>query len=154
MQQVLHAFKYKGNKDLGRMLGRMMGQRLRETERFGDIDALAPVPLHKTRERARGYNQSVVICEGMAEIMGLPVIANAVSRLTPTGTQTHRNRIERWQYMEGMFTLVRPDAVAGRHLLLVDDVITTGATMEACARALLQAGNVRLSVAALAWADS
>jgi predicted amidophosphoribosyltransferase len=90
----------------------------------------------------------------MAEVMGLPIITNAVTRLSSAGTQTHRNRIERWQHMEGKFRLVCPAAVAGRHLLLVDDVMTTGATIDICARALLQAEGVRVSIVALAWADS
>jgi len=153
VQRVLHALKYKGNKEAGRMLGRMMGQCLLESRRFDGVEALAPVPLHAARERARGYNQSAVICEGIAEVMGLPVITNALTRLSTTGTQTHRNRIERWQHMEGKFRLAKRGLIEGRHMLLVDDVITTGATMEACARALLPAGNVKLSVAALAWAD-
>ena len=153
VQQVLHALKYKGNQEAGRMPGRMMGRCLRETDRFNGIEALVPVPLHAAKQRVRGYNQSLVICEGMAEVMGLPVITNAVTRLSSTGTQTHRNRIERWQHMEGMFRVVKPGLIEGRHILLVDDVVTTGATMEACARALLQAKGVQLSVAALAWAE-
>lgn len=154
MQQVLHALKYKGHRQAGRMLGRMMGRWLRESGRFDGVEALVPVPLHAAKERTRGYNQSALICEGLGEAMGLPVIADAVVRLSSTGTQTHKNSIERWQNMEGKFRLVRPSVVVDRHLLLVDDVITTGATMATCGRALQQAKGVRLSMAALAWADN
>lgn len=152
MQQVLHALKYRGYKEVGRAMGRMMGSRLRESGRFDDIDALVPVPLYAKKERKRGYNQSALICEGIAAATGWPVLPNVVARLSPTETQTHKNRVERWQNMEGRFALLRPGLIGGRHILLVDDVITSGATIEACARVLLQADGVRLSVAALAWA--
>ena len=154
MQQVLHALKYRGRRDTGRMLGRMMGEKLQGCPRFAGIEALVPVPLHAAKERKRGYNQSALLCEGMADVWGLPVVRKAVLRISPTGTQTHKSRVERWQNMEGRFRLARPELLEGRHILLVDDVITTGATMEACARALLQAKGLRLSVAALAWAGS
>jgi ComF family protein len=154
MQELLHRIKYKGHTELGRLLGRMMGKALQESGRFEGIEALIPLPLHRAKERLRGYNQSVILCEGLAEVLALPVITNAVIRLAATQTQTHKNRIERWQNMQGMFRLVQPQLVAGKRLLLVDDVITTGATMDACVRALMEAEGVRLSVAALAWADS
>lgn len=154
MQQVLHALKYQGRRDVAGLLGRMMGQCLQGSGRFDDVTALVPVPLHAAKERRRGYNQSILLCEGMAEVWKLPVITKAVLRISPTATQTHKNRVERWQNMEGRFTLARPELIKGRHILLVDDVITTGATMEACARALMGAEDVRVSVAALAWADS
>jgi len=154
MQELLHRVKYKGHTELGRLLGRMMGKALQESNRFEGIDALVPLPLHRAKERARGYNQAAVLCEGLSEVLRLPIIKDAVIRLSSTDTQTHKNRIERWQNMQGMFKLAQPRLIVGKHLLLVDDVITTGATMDACARALMEAEGVRLSVAALAWADS
>ena len=163
VQQLLHQLKYKGNQALGRQLGRMMGKVLQESDRFNDIDLLIPMPLHKAKERKRGYNQAEVLCEGMAEILGLPIINNAVIRVSDTETQTHKNRVERWQNMQGQFKLAQEghrqsrtprSIIEGKHLLLVDDVITTGATLEACARVLLQAEGVRVSIATLAYADN
>jgi len=154
MQELLHAFKYKGRKEIGLLLGRMMGTALRDSGRFNGIDMLVPVPLHAGKEKKRGYNQSVLLCQGMSEVLGLPVIDQALVRRSFTETQTHKNRIERWQNMQGQFKLLKPELIEGRHLLLVDDVITTGATLEACGRVLLEAEGVRLSVAALAYADN
>ena len=116
------------------------------------IDALVPLPLFRDKEKQRGYNQATVLCEGIAEKLGLPILQDAVSRPVFTETQTRKNRIERWQNIEGRFQLDRPHLVQGKHLLLVDDVITTGATLEACGSELLKAGNVQLSIASLAYA--
>ena len=120
-------------------------------DRFRDIDALVPLPLFAARQKKRGYNQSAVLCDGMAGIMMLPVINNAVIRLSATETQTRKNRIERWQNMEGKFELVNAAGINGKHILLVDDVITTGATLEACGHELLKAEGVQLSIATLAY---
>ncbi|MBS1564516.1 MAG: ComF family protein [Bacteroidetes bacterium] len=154
MHALIHSIKYEGNRGLALLLGRMMGYRLRESPRFSTIEMLVPVPLYRERERERGYNQSALLCEGMAEVLGLPVVTGVLKRLSPTGTQTHKNRMERWQNMLENFRLTGADVIEGRHVLLVDDVITTGATLEACGRLLLKAPGVRLSVASLAWADS
>ena len=151
IQHLLHQLKYRGNKEAGEFLGGMMGQSLKTAARFRDIDMLVPLPLFAARQKKRGYNQSAVLCKGIAGVLQLPVIQEAVQRLAATETQTHKNRIERWMNMEGKFELVNPAAVTGKHLLLVDDVVTTGATLEACGHELLKAGNVTLSIATLAY---
>jgi ComF family protein len=151
IQFLLHQLKYKGNKDIGIFLGRMMGNTLQESNRFMDINALLPLPLYAAREKKRGYNQAAVLCDGMAETMKLPVIRDAVIRLSATETQTHKNRADRWQNMEGRFQLVNSGAISNKHVLLVDDVVTTGATLEACGRELLKTGDTRLSIATLAY---
>jgi ComF family protein len=151
IQHLLHQLKYKGNKDAGYFLGRMMGKALNESDRFNNIDALVPLPLYTARQRKRGYNQSAVLCNGIAGIMQLPVITDAVIRLAATETQTRKTRIERWRNMEGKFEVIKPAAIAGKHVLLIDDVVTTGATLEACGHALLKAGGVKLSIATLAY---
>jgi ComF family protein len=150
IQHLLHQLKYKGNKDAGYFLGRMMGYTLNESERFRDIDILVPLPLYAERQKKRGYNQSAVLCHGIASIMQLPVTIDTVVRLSATETQTRKTRIERWKNMEGKFELVRPAALAGKHVLLVDDVVTTGATLEACGHELLKAAGIKLSIATLA----
>ena len=151
VQHLMHQLKYKCNKYIGFFLGRMAGKLLRESNYFDDVDALVPLPLFAQREQKRGYNQAAVLCEGMAAAMQLPVIGNAVVRLSATETQTHKNRAERWQNMEGRFQLIQADAVYNKHVLLVDDVVTTGATLEACGEELLKAQNTRLSIATLAY---
>ncbi len=149
MQHLMHQFKYKGNKDLGFQLGRLMGTRLKNTNRFSTIDALVPLPLFPAKEKRRGYNQATVLCDGMAEAMGIPVLDKVITRPQHTETQTKKGRIERWKNMEGKFILSKPAAISNKHLLLVDDVVTTGATLEACGTELLKTDNVKLSLACL-----
>ena len=153
VQHLMHQLKYKGNKELGLQLGRLMGIAIRAADRFKEIDALVPLPLFPSKEKRRGYNQSTILCKGMAEILSLPVLENAISRPQHTETQTKKGRIERWRNIEGKFQLVDSNAVQNKHLLLVDDVVTTGATLEACATELLKAYDVKLSIATLSKAD-
>src|ERR1700712_1755235 len=105
IQHLLHQLKYKGNKEAGDFLGRIMGNALNGSERFRRIDALIPLPLFAERLKKRGYNQATVLCNGMADIMQIPVDTNVVMRLSATETQTRKTRIERWQNMEGKFEL-------------------------------------------------
>jgi ComF family protein len=115
------------------------------------VEALVPLPLFAARERKRGYNQATVLCQGMAEVLQLPVLQNSIRRRTMSDTQTRKNRIERWQNMEGRFELLETQGLRGKHVLLVDDVITTGATLEACGQELLRAGNLELSIMTMAF---
>jgi ComF family protein len=148
MQHLMHQLKYKGNKELGRQLGRIMGEQLKKSGRF-TVDALIPLPLFPVKERKRGYNQATILCEGMAEILQVPILDKAIIRPQHTETQTKKGRIERWKNMEGKFVLTNAAAIQNKHLLLVDDVITTGATLEACGTELLKGENVQLSLASL-----
>lgn len=148
----MHQFKYKNNKDLGLQLGRMMGEQLHKSGRF-EVDGLIPLPLFPVKERRRGYNQATVLCEGMAKAMNIPVLDKVITRPQHTETQTKKGRIERWRNIEGKFILADADALRNKHLLLVDDVVTTGATLESCGNELLQGENVRLSVATLCVAS-
>jgi ComF family protein len=151
MQHLMHQLKYRGNKEIGLYLGRLMGQALANSNRFRYVDALIPLPLFTAKERKRGYNQAAVLCTGMSEALGKPVLSNVVIRTTHTESQTKKNRIERWLNMDGRFELVGPAEIEGKHVLLVDDVVTTGATLEACGAVLLQAPNVQLSLATLCY---
>lgn len=146
MQHLMHQFKYKGNKELGLQLGKIMGEQIKKSGRF-EVDALIPLPLFPRKEKRRGYNQATVLCQGMAESMKIPVLDKVIVRPQHTETQTKKGRIERWKNMEGKFVLSNPGAIRNKHLLLVDDVVTTGATLEACGIELLKAENVTLSVA-------
>jgi ComF family protein len=148
VQRLMHQLKYRGNRDLGLQLGRIMGGHLARSGRF-DAHALIPLPLYPARERKRGYNQATILCQGISEAMNIPVWDKLVTRPTHTETQTKKGRIERWANMEGKFVLVDPGQIHNKHLLLVDDVVTTGATLESCGNILLQAEGVKLSVACL-----
>ncbi len=151
LQHLLVQLKYKSNKEAGYFLGRMMGYALSKTERFNDVDVLVALPLNHKKEYIRGYNQADLICEGISEIWKRPVCRDAVTRVKFTETQTHQNRVSRWQNMEGVFAITRPEALVDQHILLVDDVITTGATLEACGAVLLEIPGVSLSIGAVAY---
>jgi ComF family protein len=152
MQELLHEFKYNGNEELGLQLGMIMGTQLCRSQRFSP-DALVPLPLFPAKEKRRGFNQATILCEGIASVMDLPVIKQAIVRPQHTETQTKKGRIERWKNIEGKFILKEPDIVHGKHLLLVDDVVTTGATLESCGAELLNEGSVRLSIVTLCIAS-
>lgn len=153
MQRLMHQLKYRGNKDLGLQLGRLMGIALKDSCRFDTIDALVPLPLYPAKEKKRGYNQATILCEGIAEVLPVPVLKDAVTRPQYTDTQTKKGRIERWKNIEGKFKVASPSAIQNKHLLLVDDVVTTGATLEACGIELLNTENVQLSIATLCQAS-
>ena len=151
IQNLMHQLKYRGNRDLGLFLGTLMGTGLGASNRFSFIDALVPLPLFAARERKRGYNQAMILCEGIAGIMNKPILKEVIIRTTNTESQTKKGRTERWQNMEGKFELIHPAAIEGKHVLLIDDVITTGATLEACGSELLKVQNVQLSIATLCF---
>jgi len=151
IQQLLHQLKYKGHQELGYFLGRLMAASLQQCDRFDGVDVLVPLPLFASRLRKRGYNQSALLCQGMSGVLSVPVLEDAMVRLSATDTQTQKNRIQRWKNMEDRFSVLSPEALAGKHVLLVDDVITTGATLEACGQQLLKMENIKLSIAALAY---
>lgn len=152
MQRLMHQFKYKRNSGLGLQLGKIMGEQIKRSERF-EADALVPLPLFAAKEKRRGYNQAKVLCDGMATVLNVPVLDQVVIRPQHTDTQTKKGRIERWKNMEGKFILANPDAIHNKNVMLVDDVITTGATLEACGHELLQGENVKLSLATLCVAS-
>lgn len=151
LQHLMVQLKYKNNKDVGLYLGKLLGYKLLQSNRFNNIDALIPLPLNDKKKYKRGYNQAEVICKGIAEIFDRPIITNAVQREIFTQTQTHENRINRWQNMEGVFALTNEKAIINKHILLVDDVITTGATLESCGAEILKAANTKLSIACVAF---
>jgi ComF family protein len=152
VQHLMHQFKYKGNRELGLQLGRIIGAQLLKSQRF-QADALVPLPLFPAKERKRGYNQAAVLCEGMATVMGIPVLNKVISRPHHTETQTKKGRVERWANIEGKFSVTDLSAIHNKHILLVDDVVTTGATLDACSMELLKGDNVQISMACLCVAS-
>ncbi|HVI47694.1 MAG TPA: hypothetical protein VM802_22675 [Chitinophaga sp.] len=149
MQHLVHSFKYRQRKDIALWLGRQIGYMLQESPWISEIDMLAPVPLFPSKERSRGYNQATLLANGIAHIIKKPVLSKALTRLQFTRTQTRQGRTDRWQNVATVFS-ADPRVVTGRHILLTDDVITTGATTEACSQALLDAG-ASVSVCSLAY---
>lgn len=150
VQHSLHLLKYKARKEIGVYFGQQMGISLKQSSRFTDCEIIIPLPLFAAREKKRGYNQAALIAEGISKHLKIPVINDAVSRLKKTETQTHKSRIQRWKNMESTFEIHDPHKISGRHVLLVDDVVTTGASLEACAKVLLSVPGVRISIACLA----
>ena len=151
LQALLFQLKYKSNGDVGLFIGKQMGALLAASERFASIDALVPVPLHPQALSKRGFNQAALICEGIGQVWHKPVLMGAIARTKHTNTQTKQSRAERWDNMENAFTIKDPASIKGKHLLLIDDVITTGATIEACGKTLLSIEGVKVSVAAAAY---
>jgi ComF family protein len=151
-QVLLHNLKYKGMKELGQEIGKHFGIDLLKSPEFSSVDVICPVPLHTTKEKKRGYNQSWWIASGIAQQMQKDLSADNLKRATATETQTRKTRFERWQNVEGIFELTNPEAFSGKHILLIDDVITTGSTLEACAQTILSHTNAKVSIATLATA--
>lgn len=152
--RLLHLLKYGGRKDLGVFLGRLMAAELQDSGFFNGVDALIPLPLHPRKQRSRGYNQSECLARGLSDVTGIPVLTGCVKRLKDTETQTHKSVSARLENVRGVFALSDAGMLQGKHVLLVDDVLTTGATSVACADALRQAEGIRISVLTLALADT
>lgn len=153
-RRILHQLKYGGRKDLGEVMGRFMAAELSATGFFSDVDVIVPVPLHPRKQKMRGYNQSECIACGVSAVTGIPVDTASVARMRHTETQTRKSSYERWENVDGIFCLRRADAFARKHVLIIDDVLTTGATTTACADALKEVEGVRISVLTLAVAAS
>lgn len=151
IQSLLHQLKYKGRKDVGSYLGRVMGDALTNSAHFSDVEVIVPLPLYRAKEKHRGYNQAEVIADGLAQSMNVPIENTAVRNVKKTGTQTRMSRMARWESSIGKFEVHNSKALAGKNVLLVDDVITTGATLEACGNAMLKIPGIHLSVASLAY---
>lgn len=153
IQNLIHNLKYNGKTEVGHKLGYLLGQQLLLSQQYKAIDYIIPVPLHVKKERERGYNQSVCIAEGLSEVIQAPVKKNLLIRKKITETQTRKSRFIRYENMVDVFELFGIDQLKNKHILLIDDVITTGATIEACGNALLKSGIRKLSIASVAFAE-
>lgn len=147
---MIHLFKYHGRKKLAFALGQLMASEIKPTHFFEGIDCIVPIPLHKAKEKQRGYNQSEWIARGIAADTGLIVINDAVERAMPTITQTRKTAKERFENMKGVFKAKKYNVLKGKHVLLVDDVMTTSATLTACADAIKEVDGIRFSILTLA----
>jgi ComF family protein len=153
VQQLIHHLKYNNAPLVGNKLGNIAGRQLTQSSYLDGFDAVIPVPLHKSRLRKRGYNQSACFAEGLAETLNTKVLLNNLIRTKATETQTHKSRFDRAVNMQDVFTVVDVSALTDKHILLVDDVVTTGSTLEACAQALLAVPGLKLSIATIAYAE-
>ncbi len=152
-RRLIHKLKYKGNKEIGIYLGKLFGNQLDGSQLFSTSDAIIPVPLHPRKEHKRGYNQSLMICEGLASSMNARIFSDVLYRKIHSSSQTRKSRYERWENVKDIFEIKNGHHLEGKHLILVDDVITTGATLEACGNKLLEIPDIRLSIASLAYAQ-
>lgn len=153
MQHLMHQFKYKGIQKIGNLLGNMAAEQLMQNPVFNKTDVIIPVPLHKSRLRKRGYNQSTCFAEGLSEKLNAVVDNGNLVRIRATETQTHRSRFSRFENMQEVFALKNPEVLENKHVLLVDDVVTTGSTLEACGAILLKVPGLKLSIATIACAE-
>lgn len=152
VQLLIHKLKYKGRKDIGVMLGNRYGRYLKDIPLFKDISLILPVPLHKKKFSQRGFNQSEQFGIGLSEVMGIPMDTNRLVRIKATETQTRKSRFMRWENVSDTFIAQNLHELAGLHVMVVDDVITTGATLEACIQAIIPAPRIKISVVAIAVA--
>ena len=151
IRRLIHQLKYKGVKEIGPELGRIYASTLKSSGFLDDIDIIIPVPLHPSKKRQRGFNQSDLISQGISDVSGIRVDTKLLVRKTVTKTQTHKSRFDRWTNVQDIFRVTDEKRLKDLHILLVDDVITTGATIEACANEILKAENTKVTVAALAF---
>lgn len=152
VQQLIYELKYNDNKEIGFRLGRMAGLHYHQVILSDLPDLLVPVPLHTKKKKKRGYNQSEWIARGINSLLKLPIDTTSLCRIRHTDTQTKKPVYDRWLNVQEVFTVCTPQALEGKHILLIDDVITTGSTLGACAQALLAVPGVRVSVLAVAIA--
>ena len=153
VQQLIHNLKYKGQESIGVFLGDWLGGELKTVKEYSEIDIVIPVPLHKNKLKKRGYNQVAQFAEHIASALNVKYIDNVLLKVTNTDSQVLKSRFARWTSNEELFTLQNKSTIANKHILLVDDLITTGATMEACINVLNQAKNIKISVACMAIAQ-
>ncbi len=152
VQALIHELKYRGNAEAGVFLGQELGKSIKDAPLFQGIDYLIPIPLHPKRERERGYNQAMMIVQGIAEVTDIAIGGDFVTRKVNTSTQTHKSKEERWSNVKDIFELHHVDKLEGKSVLLVDDVLTTGSTLESCALKLSTVPGITISCATAACA--
>ncbi|MEZ5197790.1 MAG: phosphoribosyltransferase family protein [Bacteroidales bacterium] len=154
VQHLIHQLKYKGHKEIGIFLGELYGTDLKKTPEYSNIETIIPIPLHRKKLKMRGFNQSEYFAIGLANSMNTNIDTASVVRTIATSTQTKKSRYKRWENVSNIFEINNPENLAGKSILLVDDVITTGSTMEACIASLNSLPGVKVSVASIAFASN
>lgn len=146
IQKIIHEIKYKNNPQLAIYVGEICGKEIAKSQFFGEVDYIVPIPLHSKRLRKRGYNQALMIAKGISNKTSLVVNEDNLIRIMNNPSQTQNSRLERWKNTEGIFDISNKDLFEGKHILLVDDVITTGSTIEVCAKLLLSCPACKVSI--------
>lgn len=153
-QKLIHNLKYKGKRKIGIKLGELYGRSLRLAKGFENIDMILPVPLHPKKEHSRGYNQCDLLARGLSETMEIPWRKGILIKTLHNTSQTKMTRMERFENVRTTFKIVNPDQLRGKHVLIIDDVLTTGATLEACAEKVLEIPHTKVSLATIAVGKS
>lgn len=151
VQHLIHQLKYHNQQQVGTFIGDWLGEQLVESERFNTIDCILPVPLHPKKFKKRGYNQVTTFGESLAKKLAIPYQEHILTRVSSTNTQTKKMRLDRWKNVQELFHVENNFALENKHILLIDDVITTGATLEACYEALSHTKNLKISIACMAY---
>ncbi len=151
VQHLIHELKYKNQQQTGTFIGDWLGDQLIDSHRFKTVDCIIPVPLHPKKFKKRGYNQVTTFGESLAKKLGIPYYENILIRVSSTKTQTKKLRFDRWKNVQELFHVQNNFALQNKHILLIDDVITTGATLEACYEALKKTKNLKISIACMAY---
>ena len=154
VQHLIHQLKYKGNKEAGVFLGQQIGLSIKDAPLFQGIDYLIPVPLHPKREKKRGYNQSLMIAKGLNEVTGIAIGDKYLIRAVNTATQTKKSAEERFKNVKDIFEVCFANELENKHVLIIDDVLTTGSTLESCAHALEHIPGIVISAATAACAGN
>ena len=150
VQRLIHQLKYRGKKEIGLSLGKYYGRELKKSPLFSSADMVIPVPLHLKKLKKRGYNQSELFAQGIAESLGVDHKPEVLIRAKVSQTQTRKSRFDRWKNVEEIFRVPEPEGIRDKHILLADDVVTTGATLEACAAKILEVPGTKVSVVTIA----
>ena len=151
VQNLIHNLKYRGHEEIGQFLGHWLGSELKQSKRYSGITAVIPVPLHKSKLKKRGFNQVTKFGQEIATALQVPYVDSVLLKTTTSQTQTTKKRFARWGNLEESFVLKNPGEIQNGHVLLVDDLVTTGATLEACVHQLLQIPNLKISIATMAF---
>lgn len=153
VKKLIHQLKYKNNQKVGIFLGEWLGQKLLETKAYNSIDYIIPVPLHKDKLRLRGYNQLTKFGETLSSILNIEYLEGVLIRNTMAKTQTLKKRLDRFKSLVNNFSIINADLLKNKHVLLIDDVVTTGATLEACCNELLKVEGMKISIVTIALTE-
>ena len=152
LQKMIHALKYEENQEVGIYLGKQIAYEIEESIFFKDIDYIIPVPLHPKKEKIRGYNQSRCIAKGIKEVLKTEIVTTTLTRTVDNESQTKKNKYSRWENVGEVFRMTDVEKLKHKHILLIDDVITTGSTLEACVTTLQQIEGIKVSIVTIAIA--